>query len=111
MNSLSSAESASTELGKTDERRGSGELRLTRVEFRSTDGSLQAVIRSGKAIVIRLHYRAHEPIEHAHLGLRLSAEHGTLVTKVSTWYHGLDIPLRSPPGSAARGHIRDGRHA
>ena len=97
MNSLTSAEPASSELAMTDQRRGSGELRLTRVEFRSTDGSLQTVTRSGKAVVIRLHYRANEPIEHGHFTLRLSTELGTLITETGTWYHGLDIPL-IPPG-------------
>jgi len=97
MNSLASAESASSELTMTDERRGSGELRFTRVEFRSTDGSLQGVTRSGKPVVIRLHYRARVPIEHGHFGLRLCTELGTLITEVGTWYHGLDIPL-IPPG-------------
>jgi lipopolysaccharide transport system ATP-binding protein len=93
MNSLTSAEFASSDLTMTEQRRGSGELRLTRVEFRSTDGSLQAVTRSGHAVVIRLHYRAHEPIEHGHFALRLSTELGTLITEAGTWYHGLELPL------------------
>jgi len=97
MNSLTSAEGASSELTMTDQRRGSGGLRFSRVEYRSTYGSLQAVTRSGKAVVIRLHYRANEPIEHGHFALRLSTEHGTLITVASTWLHGLDIPL-IPPG-------------
>jgi len=93
MNFLTSADSVSSEFTMTDRRRGSGEIRFTRVEFRSTDGSLQAVSRSGKAIVIRLHYRAHEPIERGHFALSLWTEHGTLITEAGTWYHGLEIPL------------------
>jgi len=97
MNSLTSTDSVSGEFTMTGQRHGSGEIRFTRVEFRSTDGSLQEVTRSGNAIVIRLHYRANEPIEHGHFALRLSTEHGTLITEAGTWYHGLDVPL-IPPG-------------
>ena len=92
MSTLISAELASSELTMA-ERHGSGELRLTRVEFRSTDGTLQPVARSGRAVVIRLHYRANEPIEHGHFAVRLFTELGTLITVASTWLHDLDIPL------------------
>jgi lipopolysaccharide transport system ATP-binding protein len=97
MNSLTPAEPASSELGITDQRRGSGELRFIRVEFRSTDGNLQTITRSGKAVLIRLHYRANEPIQHGHFALTLSTELGTVITATGTWFHGLDIPL-IPPG-------------
>jgi lipopolysaccharide transport system ATP-binding protein len=96
LNSLTSADRASSELA-THERRGSGEIRFTRVEFRSTDGNLQAVTRSGKGLVIRLYYRANEPVEHGHFSFRISTELGTLVTEAATWYHGLELPL-IPPG-------------
>ena len=101
MSSVTPAESASSELTLTDQRRGSGPLRFTHVEFRSTDGSLQPVTRSGNAVVIRLHYRTIEPIEYGHIGLSLSTELGTVITATSTWYHCLDIPL-IPPGE---GHV------
>jgi lipopolysaccharide transport system ATP-binding protein len=97
MNSMTPAEPASSELAITDQRRGGGELRFIRVEFRSTDGSLQAITRSGKAVLIRLHYRANEPIQHGHFALTLSTELGTVITATGTWFHGLDIPL-IPPG-------------
>jgi lipopolysaccharide transport system ATP-binding protein len=97
MNSLTPAEPASSELAMSDQRRGSGELRFARVEFCSTDGTLQAVTRSGKPVVIRLHYRANVPVEHGHFALTLSTELGTVITATGTWFHGLDIPL-IPPG-------------
>ena len=93
MGSFASADSAATELHAVEGRRGSGEIRFTRVEFRSADGGLQTVTRSGKSLVIRLHYRANEPIERPAFAFRLYTELGTLVTATGTWYHGLDIPL------------------
>jgi len=93
MGSFASADSASKALMAADGRRGSGEIRFTRVEFRSTDGDLQTVTRCGKSLVIRLHYRANEPIERPAFALRMYTELGTLVTDTGTWLHGLDIPL------------------
>ena len=93
MASFASADSASNEITGVDGRRGSGEIRFTRVEFLSTAGDLQTVTRCGKSLVIRLHYRANEPIERPNFGLRMYSDMGTLVTDTSTWLHGLDIPL------------------
>jgi len=93
MSSFASAERASVALANVTDRSGSGEIRYTRVEFRSTDGELQTVTRSGRSVVIRLHYRANEPIVRPNFALRLYTELGTLVTVTSTWLHGLDVPL------------------
>jgi len=93
MASFASADSASNEINAVDGRRGSGEIRYTRVEFLSKEGDLQTVTRCGKSLVIRLHYHANEPIERPSFGVRMYSEMGTLVTDSSTWLHGLDIPL------------------
>ena len=93
MASFASADSASNEITGVDGRRGSGEILYTRVEFLSTERDLQTVTRCGKSLVIRLHYRANEPIERPSFGVRMYSDMGTLVTDTSTWLHGLDIPL------------------
>src|ERR1700681_4972438 len=93
MGSFASADSASKALTTADGRGGTGEIRFTRVEFRSKDGDLQIVTRSGKGVVIRLHYRANEPIERPAFAFKMFTELGTLVTDTGTWLHGLDIPL------------------
>jgi lipopolysaccharide transport system ATP-binding protein len=93
MGSFASADSAFRELTAAEGRRGSGEIRFTRVEFLSTDRNLQTVTRCGKSLVIRLHYRANEPIERPAFALKIYTELGTLVTDTGTWLHGLDIPL------------------
>jgi lipopolysaccharide transport system ATP-binding protein len=91
LSSLTSAESASKTLTAAKNRSGSGEIRFTQVEFRSTQGELQAVTRSGRSIVIRLHYRASVRVERPNFVLRLHTELGALITHTSTWLHGLDI--------------------
>jgi lipopolysaccharide transport system ATP-binding protein len=93
MASFASADSASSEITGVDGRRGTGEIRYTKVEFLSKEGELQTVTRCGKSVVIRLHYHANEPIERPSFGVRMNSDLGTLVTDSSTWLHGLDIPL------------------
>jgi lipopolysaccharide transport system ATP-binding protein len=97
MGSFASAESAASDLTAVDGRRGSGEIRFTKVEFLAADGRLQTVTRSGKGLMIRLHYHAKEAIERPSFGFKMYTELGTLVTDTGTWLHGLDIPL-APAG-------------
>jgi len=101
MTSFAAAENASTALGSVGDRSGSGEVRFTRVEFRSSEGDLQTVTRAGRSIVIRMHYHANEPIIRPIFAVRFYTELGTLVTTTSTWLHGLDIC----PVPAGEGYI------
>ena len=93
MESFTAADNASTALTAIDGRRGNGDIRYTRVEFRSLAGELQPVTRAGRSVVVRLYYRANKPIERPNFGLQLFTELGTLVTDTSVWLNGLDIPL------------------
>jgi lipopolysaccharide transport system ATP-binding protein len=97
MGSFVSADQASSELNTSEGRRGTGEIRFTRVQFRSPGGELQSVTRAGKPLVIRLHYHANVAIERPAFAFKVFTELGTLVTDTGTWLHGLDIPL-VPPG-------------
>ncbi len=91
MASFASADNAGGEI-TTDARRGSGEIRFTRVEFLSQTGEPQTVTRSGKGIIIRFHYNARVAVERPSFGFRLLTDMGTVVTDSSTWLHGMDIP-------------------
>ena len=93
MTSFAASENASTALANVEDRSGSGEIRFTRIEFRSIEGELQTVTRAGRSIVIRLHYHANDTIARPSFAVRIYTELGTLVTASSTWLHGLDIPL------------------
>jgi lipopolysaccharide transport system ATP-binding protein len=93
MGSFASAEGATNDLAQADGRRGSGEIRFTRVELIARGGELQTVTRSGKSVTIRLHFHAAEAVERPSFGLKINSEMGTLITDTSTWLHGIDIPL------------------
>jgi lipopolysaccharide transport system ATP-binding protein len=97
MGSFTSSEGASNDLKQLDDgRRGSGEIRFSRVELLTKGGELQTVTRSGKAVTIRLHYHAREAIERPSFGIKIISEMGTLITDSSTWLHNIDIPLVNP---------------
>jgi lipopolysaccharide transport system ATP-binding protein len=89
----SAAPDQATDLTNASARRGSGEIVYTRIEFLSPGGEVQRLTRSGDPLVIRLHFRAHKPIEFPSFGFRLFSEFGTLITDTSTWHHRLDFPL------------------
>jgi lipopolysaccharide transport system ATP-binding protein len=93
MGSFASSEGATNDLAQADGRRGSGEIRFTRVELVAKNGELQTVTRSGKSVTIRLHFHATEAVERPSFGMKLNSEMGTLITDTSTWLHGIDIPL------------------
>jgi lipopolysaccharide transport system ATP-binding protein len=73
-------------------RRGSGQIRFTSLEFLSPEGVSQKVIRAGDPVVMRFHYKVHEPVTFPSIGFRMYTESGTLVTDTSTSHHGIYIP-------------------
>jgi lipopolysaccharide transport system ATP-binding protein len=93
MATMAGGEGGSTELDGFENRRGTGEIRYSAIEFLSPDGEPERVIRAGDPVVLRFHYHAQKPIRYPSFGLRLHTDMGTLVTDTSTWHHGLDIPL------------------
>ena len=81
-------------------RKGSGDVKITGVEFLSQEGPPKDVVRSGDRLRLRIHYEAARLIREPHFGFKLSTEMGTLVTDVSTWSTGLQI-TELPPGSGS----------
>ena len=97
MNTFASAREAMADLRSVKNRRGSGEIRYTGIEYLTPAGEPAQVVRSGDGLVIRLHYHADKPVNFPSFGLRIYSDRGTLVTDTSTWHHAIDIPL-VPPG-------------
>jgi len=97
MNTFANARETMADLRSVKDRRGSGEIRYTGVEYLNTAGEPLQVVRSGDSLIIRFHYHANKPIPFPSFGFRLYTEFGTLVTDTSTWHHAIDIPL-VPPG-------------
>ena len=101
MSAMGGTDKSGAGLESLQNRRGGGEIRFSRIEFLSPDRQPKEVVRAGDPIVMRFHYHAHTPIPYPSFGFRMYTDLGTLVTDVSTWQHGIDIPLLD----AGDGHI------
>ena len=93
MKTFGGFQGATADLSSIENRRGSGEIRYTGIEYLSRSGEALPVIRSGDSVIIRLRYQATQEIAHPSFGFRLYTEMGTLVTDTSTWHHAIEIPL------------------
>ena len=82
----------SSDLEHVTNRRGTGEVRITGVEFLSKDGQAQTVTRSGDSLLLRVRFKTNSPVPSPSFGVRIYTELGTLVTETSTWHHGLTLP-------------------
>lgn len=72
-------------------RGGSGDIRFTRLEL-LVDGEPRAFVRTGEEVTFRLHFRAQKRVRFPHFGLKIYSSFGALISEVSTWASGVDIP-------------------
>jgi lipopolysaccharide transport system ATP-binding protein len=92
---------AGYDLSKIESRGGNGAVRFTGIEFVDNEGNLSNLIRAGDPLRVRLFFNAKEEIHHPHFGFKIFSDLGALVTTISTWATGLEIP-NLPPGE---GHV------
>jgi lipopolysaccharide transport system ATP-binding protein len=92
MKTFGGFQGAAADLTSIKNRRGSGEIRYTGIEYLSRSRETLPVIRSGDSVVIRFRYIATQDISHPSFGFRIYTEMGTLVTDTSTWHHAIEIP-------------------
>jgi len=93
MATFAAAQETMADLRSVQNRRGTGEIRYTGIEYLARSGELLTTVRSGDSFVMRFHYHAEKPVPFPSFGLRIYTELGTLVSDTSTWHHALDIPL------------------
>jgi lipopolysaccharide transport system ATP-binding protein len=65
----------------------------TGVEFRSPEGETVQFVRSGEPLVIRLRYHAYQDGLRPIFGIGIETESGTVVSRLSTWLCGVDVPV------------------
>jgi lipopolysaccharide transport system ATP-binding protein len=68
-------------------------ISYTRIELKSPEREAIPFIRSGEPLVVRMHYRASRDGIRPIFGLEISTETGTVVSRVSTWLCGIDVPV------------------
>jgi lipopolysaccharide transport system ATP-binding protein len=71
--------------------RGSGEIEVTGVEFIDGHGHAVQVGSSGEPLVIRIHYRAREPVKNPVFGLAVHHEAGAHISGPNTRFSGVDL--------------------
>jgi lipopolysaccharide transport system ATP-binding protein len=91
MASFTDASSGGMELVGGESRVGNGDIRYTRIEYLSPDGTPCAMTRSGDGLVMRFHYHATKTVRYPSFGFRLFTAMGTLITETSNVLHGSDI--------------------
>jgi lipopolysaccharide transport system ATP-binding protein len=92
------AESSEIDLRNVATRRGTGDIRFTKLEFLDSLREPAPVLRSGDSFAARLHYDVARRVEGPIFGLEIHTQLGTLVTQVHTYNDGFEIP-HVPPGS------------
>jgi ABC-2 type transport system ATP-binding protein len=68
---------------------GSHEAELEKVELLNAKGKPTKKVRTGDAVTVRLHYRAHEPISRPNFGVMINTREGLLVSGPNTREAGL----------------------
>jgi lipopolysaccharide transport system ATP-binding protein len=97
LNSFGAAEEQTLDLSAIRERRGTGAVRLLKMEFVSDEGAERCVVQSGGPLHVRLHYECYRDIPNLHFGLRIYSNLGVLISDIHTWTTGQEIPL-APKG-------------
>ena len=84
------------DLSKIESRGGNGMVRYTGIEFIDADGHPSPLVRGGEPLRARLYFHAREEIHHPHFGFKIFSDMGTLLTTISTWATGFEIPSLRP---------------
>jgi lipopolysaccharide transport system ATP-binding protein len=100
MASYSPAERVGPGLLHIEQRKGTGEVQFTGMEFLDAEGQPQPVTRTGDRLTLRLHYRAQQPVKETDFGISLWTDLGTMITMLSTSRTGVEIPSL-PAGQGA----------
>ncbi|HVB99781.1 MAG TPA: ABC transporter ATP-binding protein, partial [Candidatus Dormibacteraeota bacterium] len=82
-------------LADIQERKGTGEIRYTGIEFLDVAGHLKPVVRSGDELTIRLRYNAARSLHNAEFGMELHTDKGTHVASICTSVSGWRVPYLS----------------
>jgi len=93
LNSFGAVEKETLDLSAIRERRGTGAVRFSRMEFLNPDGSERRVVHSGDSLTVRLHYDCYRELQNLEFGIRIHTNHGVLVTDAHTWATGQAVPL------------------
>lgn len=84
------------DLTEIEHRKGSGKILISGIDFLSPKGESKEYVRSGDKLTVRIHFKAETRVPTPHFGFELHTEMGTLVSEISTWACGYQIPEVEP---------------
>jgi lipopolysaccharide transport system ATP-binding protein len=93
MSTFTEARRAGHDLRHIERRRGNGEIRYTGIEFLGSNDQIRDVFQSGDRLIVRLYYHAEKPISTPIFRLEIFTKLGAMITALSTWANGCEIPL------------------
>lgn len=93
----STGESADEQGGRTA-RLGSGEVRVTKLEFLDADGVDRGFLATGEPAIMRMHYLAAENLPSVTFGLGFTHESGVTVAGPNSGYGSDAMPVRAGTG-------------
>lgn len=93
LSAYTEVQNSKSDLLSIRERRGTGDIRFSAIEFLDDSGKAKEVVRSGDKITVRLHYVVTAKVENPHFGFEIYTELGALVTETSTWSAGCGMAL------------------
>jgi lipopolysaccharide transport system ATP-binding protein len=96
MSTFAGNQQTGSDLTEFEDRTGSGEIRCTGVEILDSDRRPNNLIRAGDSLVIRMFYKVHQQVANPHFAIEITSDMGSLITLVSTWHTGYDIPMLEP---------------
>ncbi len=77
---------------------GSREVEITNVELLTEGGVPRSVFQTHETVIVRMHYRANEPVRYPVFGIALHHGNGLWLTGPNTAFDGVDIPLVAGEG-------------
>src|SRR6185295_4617617 len=96
MGSFAGEQAHGADLSAAKNRLGTGEIRYTRLEYLSADGTPCGLTRSGDPVVLRFHYHAEKQIRYPSFGFRIFSEMVTMLTETNHQLHDILIPKVGP---------------
>jgi lipopolysaccharide transport system ATP-binding protein len=84
------------DLSKITSRSGTGDARLTGIDFLDKKRQTKNIICSGDDLLVSLNFEVKETIADLHVGLELYNEMGAMITAINNWMTGPAIPRIKP---------------
>ena len=98
LNSFDAACKGTVDLAAISRRKGSGGVRLLKLEFLNDRINEEPIISSGGSLRLRIHYECYRDIPNLHFAFRIHSNLGVMISNIHTWSVDQAVPF------VAKGH-------